>query len=176
MFQQAWDGKLVLPMPGANGKYVLGSVDKAALDALIASAPIGAEDRRALLEQGAAAAAAVRADRKKVAEFLAAAREFEQNGWTVTDRMFKSDVFNMLRGGVDVDLQPGDRRTCQILSENLMLTPDMADALREQLELKQGLQQVIRAHEVFSERASAASSRSACSTTCTGRSRRRSIS
>ena len=151
MFQQAWDSKLVLPMPGANGKYVLGSVDKAALDALIASAPIGAEDRRALLEQGAAAAATVRADRKKVAEFLAAAREFEQNGWTVTDRMFKSDVFNMLRGGVDVDLQPGDRRTCQILSENLMLTPDMADALREQLELKQGLQQVIRAHEVFSE-------------------------
>ncbi len=151
MFYSAWENNLVLPMKGADGKFVLGRADEEALEKLLASAPLSAEDQKLIAEQGAAAAASVRADLKQVSASLAEARAFAQTGWEETDEMFKSDVFGTLRGGVIVDRTAGDKRTCQILSENLTLTPDVADKLRHQLMLKQRLLAVIAAHETFTQ-------------------------
>lgn len=151
MFQSAWENGLVLPMPGADGKYVVGCADESALNALLDTAPLTAEEQRLISEQGAAAAASVRADMKKVAAFVTAAKAFAAAGWQVSGDMLKSDVFLTLRGGVLVDLMDGEKSTCQILSENLTLTPDNADKLRHQLNLKQKLLAAIAVHETYAQ-------------------------
>lgn len=151
MFQKAWDAGIVLPMPLANGKFVVGRVNEEKLSQLIASAPLSAADQQLIAEQGAAAAATVRADMRQVEAFLAGAKAFAQNGWETSEDMLKSDVFQTLRGGVLVEPTAGPKRDCQILSENLTLTPDTAEKLRHQLELKQKLMDVIAVHETFTK-------------------------
>lgn len=150
-FHKAWENGVVLPMPLANGKFVVGRVDESALDALLASAPLSDEDQNQIREQGAAAAASVQADMKKVDAFIAQAKAFADTGWQVSDDMLKSDVFQMLRGGVVVEQNTGEARTCQILSENLTLTPDNVDKLNRQLELKQKLMAAIAVHETYTQ-------------------------
>lgn len=151
LFQTAWDNGIVLPMPLANGKYVVGRVDENAMDALLNSAPLTEEEQKLIAEQGAAAAASIRADMKKVEAFVAQAKTFAETGWQVSGDMLKSDVFETLRGGVLVEPAAGEKRTCQILSENLTLTPDNADKLRAQLKLKQKLLAVIAVHETYTQ-------------------------
>lgn len=149
LFQRAWDAQIVLPMPQANGKYVIGRADASALDALLATAPLSPEQQKLIAEQGAAAAASIRVDQNRVNAFLTAARTFLDTGWQVSDDMLKSDAFLTLRGGELVDTNTGEKRTRQILSENLTLTPDNAEKLRQQLALHSRLTEAITAHEDY---------------------------
>lgn len=151
MFEEAWEKGLLMPMTGGDGKYVLGRVDTDAFNNMIASAALTADEQATLLEQGAAAAASIRVDKNKLAAYIKAAKEFESTAWKETGEMFKSDTFDMLRGGKHIDINQGDVRTRQILSENLTLTPDMAEKLSQQLALKNQLAQVIKAHELYGE-------------------------
>lgn len=151
VFQKAWESGIILPMPDADGKFVVGCVDESEFNALLASAPLSEEDQKKISEQGAAAAASVRVNNKEVEAFLVKAGQFAQDGWKQSDYMLKSDPFLTLRGGVLVETNEGELRDRQILSENLLLTPDTVEKLRYQLELKQKLADVIAVHRTFTE-------------------------
>ena len=152
MFTQAWEKGLVVPLEGDSEVYVLADVDKSAYDQLIASAPMSAEDRDKLLKGGTAAAIGVSCDIKDARSYVERARKFLKEGWTPNvNRRFKDDNFNKLMGGVQVEDRTVDKELHdrQILTENVLWTPDMAAQLYEQLQLKLNLEKLVSEIEQY---------------------------
>ncbi len=154
LMQESWRehrGTLVQPMPGAEGRYVLGTVDRAAYDALIASAPLTGEEQAQLRAEGVAAASTMNKDNGQVAGFVKSAKDFLANGWKPSGDAFKEDVINLLMNGETVATveQNPDLRMEQILKENLLLTPDLADKLQEQYDLRKALGDLVAVHEIY---------------------------
>ena len=156
LMADAWNnhrGSLLQLMPGAGGAsvYVLGKVDRGAYDAMIKSAPLTPEEQERLRNEGVAAATTMHKDDSAIQAFVKRAEDFIKTAWVPSTDKFKDDIFNLLMNGVTVaTVQDNpDLRSLQVLSENLLLTPDLSDKLREQLDLKTGLQRVIDAHKTY---------------------------
>ena len=117
----------------------------------MASAPLSKEEQGSLSAEGVAAASSMNKDNAAIEAFVKRAKAFIADGWKPTKEAFKEDVINLLMGGETVATpeQNPDLRTQQILTENLLLTPDLADALQEQYDLRKALNGVISAHEVY---------------------------
>jgi len=154
LMADAWQnhrGSLVQPMPGADGRYVLGAVDPKAYDAVLASAVLDSDERKRLKEQGVSASSTINKDSAAAKAFVDAARGFLDTGWKPTQEAFKEDVINLLMNGetVAADEKDHDLRVCQILSENLLLTPDLADKLQAQYDLRKALIDLVQVHETY---------------------------
>ena len=152
MFQEGWKLGLVQELEPGSTVRVLGCVDPEEFKAMIEKSPMSAEDRAKVAEGGAAAAASLKLTPAEVKKYVADAEAFYQNGWTPNARVkFKNDVFSKLMGGAIVEKEDGEKRTVQILTENILWTPDMAMKLAEQIKLKKELVKVIEANKTYLE-------------------------
>ena len=156
MMRDAWEnfhGSVIQQMPGAGGAqvFVLGKVDQGQLSQLESEAPLNAEEQKRLGEEGVNAAAAMHKNMMAVKAFVDKAKAFDASAWqpSMADK-FKQDNFDLLMNGETVSTEQ-QLHNEQTLAENLLLTPDMADKLSEQLRLKKHLRDVIAAHETYLE-------------------------
>lgn len=151
MLERAWKEELVQPLDG-NGVYVLATVDREAYETLIGEAPITTEDRQKLEKGGTTVASTIKCDVGQAKAYVAKIQDFLENGWQPNQTLrFKDDNFNMLMGGAHVvnrttEQELHDR---QILTENILWTPDMATRTAEQLKLKLELKKVLSDIQIF---------------------------
>lgn len=153
-FRKAWDAGVILPEPGAFNIYTVGRVDEYDLNDLMNSAPLTEEQMKQICEEGVSAAQSIKREDNqlqwKIEEFVTRAKAFANNGWQPSmrlDRVLKGEQFGILCGGVPVSSYDGEERICRILAENLLHTPDIANEMIRQTEMKQKLLDVIAAYE-----------------------------
>lgn len=150
VFDKGWNYGLFHPLSAGAGRYELAEVDEADYNEMLKKAPLTEQEINALMEKGEGAAADIRTNVGLASSYLTAAKAFMQDNWNINSKkLFKSDAFTKLRNGDSVDESAGPNRERQLLGENLLWTPDMAEALEAQVVLKDQLQRVIDAHELY---------------------------
>lgn len=150
LMKEAMKYNLIKPLETGSAVKVLGVVNKDKFTAFMDQAPIGKEDGEKIMKGGAAEAANLKIDVKRVKEYIQAAEQFSQEAWApVPTLKFKSDIFTTLMNGELVEKNDEEKRELQILSENVLLTPDLASQLAEQMKLVKELEKVLMIHKKY---------------------------